>query len=302
MLGTLVRTVSTAASQIIRPYIPPPPPPPPPPKTTPQPSSEASSYKPKPPNPLQLLETGKTILSALQRAFKPDPNKVNGITEDFAGKLKSWGAQAEEFKNSLPPVGDTGLFRIPLEKLDLGGRAGQEVLEQMSSASDVYVDKVSSSVIHEIEKNPTLALVFQDQVKTNGPWDLKNADYAKYQGEQVKIGEKTFLADYPGNVAYGFTGAAAGFSEEMLRSMAGLNQIEEGRSKIGQDPAWSWEKSRGDDPRDQQAIRDGIMLYKMFGTSIEAKDLEKTYQGSFPPSQVVTAQYLVSCYKGLPSC
>ena len=83
---------------------------------------------------------------------------------------------------------------------------------------------------------------FYNAVKTGGKWDYKKLD-KKYQ-------------DF-GNYNYGLTGRAAGYSEELLRRVAGGYQIISGTSKS----KWGWPwglPPYGDDPTDQYWINEGI--------------------------------------------
>jgi len=65
--------------------------------------------------------------------------------------------------------------------------------------------------------------------------------------------------DY-GNLHYGYTGSAGGFSSDTLLKMAGLVQIVTLHSKL------SWFGSNFDQPSDQVQIKLGITAYKHYTT------------------------------------
>ncbi|MBX3691870.1 polymorphic toxin type 44 domain-containing protein [Dokdonella sp.] len=88
---------------------------------------------------------------------------------------------------------------------------------------------------------------FKDQVDSHAPWDYKQ------QGAQYE----NF-----GNFNYGMTAAAAGIPEDVALRAAGWKQQQSGTSR----PEWGgpldFGGSYGDDPRDQQQIRDGYAYHR----------------------------------------
>jgi RHS repeat-associated protein len=93
---------------------------------------------------------------------------------------------------------------------------------------------------------PSKTSWFVRQVVPGGPWDYKTRD-----------------ADYEnfGNFNYGATGAALGFSQDDLLYAAGRVQQYTGPT----DPSWgtpSGGPPYGDDPRDQDMIRQGYQYYR----------------------------------------
>lgn len=86
---------------------------------------------------------------------------------------------------------------------------------------------------------------FYSQVRLGGPWDYKQ------QGRQY--------ADF-GNFHYGAVGKALGLPESMLLRAAGWAQGQSGNSspKFGN---WWGQPPHGDDPQDQQMIKEGINFY-----------------------------------------
>lgn len=90
------------------------------------------------------------------------------------------------------------------------------------------------------------AFWFYDQVKNKGPWDYKQ------QGGQYET---------LGNFNFGATGRAVGFPETVLLRGAGWAQQQAGTSKPEYGNWYDWSSSYGDDPNDQQSIKDGINYY-----------------------------------------
>lgn len=96
------------------------------------------------------------------------------------------------------------------------------------------------------------ALWFRDQVNNKGPWDYKQ------KGKEYQ--------DF-GNFNYGATGLALGFDEKTLLREAGRAQQAAGTSKeewgepgYRLDP-WGGSGSYGDDPDDQEQIKNGFAYY-----------------------------------------
>ncbi|SDJ85767.1 polymorphic toxin type 44 domain-containing protein [Sediminibacillus albus] len=90
---------------------------------------------------------------------------------------------------------------------------------------------------------------FASKVKSGGDWDYKRTfGYSNgyYFDGRYMTGEAL------GNMHYGFTGRASGFSEYLLRTAAGAVQIYSGTSHIG------WYGSYFDDPKDQHYIEIGF--------------------------------------------
>ena len=85
---------------------------------------------------------------------------------------------------------------------------------------------------------------FEERVKAGSKWDYKKDDYAK--------------EDF-GNFNYGATGRALGYSKGALLRIAGAVQIRSDPLVIFRKPAWI--SSYGDDPRDQEMIKQGIDYY-----------------------------------------
>ncbi len=127
------------------------------------------------------------------------------------------------------------------------------------------VPDISSSLSSLMEKNASdwkinNPIYFRNQVKNNGPWDLKNtSEYSSktYTDGFVFNGEK-IRTDSPGNIHYGYVGNAAFWGvPSILLQEAGSAQIRAGTSQ----PGWS-NGFYGDDPHDQADIMEGISLFR----------------------------------------
>ena len=100
------------------------------------------------------------------------------------------------------------------------------------------------------------AILFKENVKTGGDWDLKNRpEWNLREGEKYIYNGMVISFDDPGNIHYGFVGSEL-FPEEILLLFAGLYQIKSDTSKL------SYADTYFDDPRDQRAIAYGIELWE----------------------------------------
>lgn len=101
-----------------------------------------------------------------------------------------------------------------------------------------------------------VGFTFAKNVKIGGIWDLKKDLGAYNEKTFVSVGGRyTYLFnDDIGNIHYGYVGKTY-FSKTILLSAAGLVQLYGGESNA------SWWSSYFDDPRDQIAIKAGIIYY-----------------------------------------
>ena len=101
---------------------------------------------------------------------------------------------------------------------------------------------------------------FRDKVKNGGDWDLKNTP--QYSGKTYPLGfiynGQHVSSDAPGNIDYGYVGAAPFWSTpQLLLNEAGKAQVSAGTSQ----PQWQNSYFHGDDPVDQVNILWGINMY-----------------------------------------
>jgi RHS repeat-associated protein len=100
----------------------------------------------------------------------------------------------------------------------------------------------------------------RDKVKNGGAWDLKNTP--QYSSKTHPLGfiydGQHISSDAPGNIDYGYVGAAPFWSSpQLLLYEAGKAQQSAGTSQ----PQWQNEYFHGDDPVDQVNILWGINMY-----------------------------------------
>lgn len=195
------------------------------------------------------------------------------ITDHFIEKLKTTGEEAER----LGSLGDwfaapwTVPNRLLMNKL-------QASLPNLTNTQILEV--VKGDIHAELQRTPIKFKRFKERVATGEEWDYKNQDYAGVG--DVQIATYVYKNDVPGNFAYGYTGAAAGFSLETLKGMAGLAQLD---SDISTKMASSFDvESNYDDPRDQAQIEAGYRLYQEHGRNIGPSELDaalKSYYENF---------------------
>jgi hypothetical protein len=105
---------------------------------------------------------------------------------------------------------------------------------------------------------------FYNQMKFGGPWDIKlkkqwedkiGTSYPGAYPQKIVFRSEVMTIDKIGNIAYGYLGSAAKFSELLLREAA---QFAAGNGLIGSVASLI---TRGDDPEDQEAISMGVNWY-----------------------------------------
>ncbi len=130
------------------------------------------------------------------------------------------------------------------------------------------------------------SLLFIELVKSGAPWDIK-IEMEKQLGRELVIGGEWFEYSTPGNIAYGFLGAALGFSKAEIYGGAGVAQAGDyatgcsGKSPCEIGPLYSPPMSRSGSPRgpyspaifplgdtvdDAFAVRLGFELYGAIGS------------------------------------
>ncbi|MDK0785060.1 polymorphic toxin type 44 domain-containing protein [Clostridium perfringens] len=101
---------------------------------------------------------------------------------------------------------------------------------------------------------------FYNLVRNGSIVDLKNQGWDE---NQYYFNGKIYRKDAPGNILYGYLGKVFGFTDELLLRAAGFAQKEAGTSKpefgdpFGNPPY-------GDDPYDQECIKDGIDYFNKY--------------------------------------
>lgn len=101
--------------------------------------------------------------------------------------------------------------------------------------------------------------MFYELVRDSGPWDFKDQIRQKLRSESVRLGGYWFEYSTPGNILYGFNGAAAGFSLEELHIGAGVAQL---RDHIVEEGPLGGPKTLLDTTDDFYAVEFGFRLYQ----------------------------------------
>jgi hypothetical protein len=92
-------------------------------------------------------------------------------------------------------------------------------------------------------------------VKTGGDWDYKQSIFSFSRSRYYRYNGQIVPFDAPGNINYGYTGSAMGFSLSLLQAGAGFAQIQAGT-------AHSYDfRSYFDDPFDQSFVGLGANRY-----------------------------------------
>lgn len=110
-------------------------------------------------------------------------------------------------------------------------------------------------------------VAFRNKVRNGGDWDFKSNWLKPYKDDGVEVAGKQYRYDMPGNFHYGYTGCAAGISDNMLLTQAGKAQKAAGTSKP------EFHCTNGDDPEDAEFIRLGIKLYDDHGLKVTETNL-----------------------------
>ncbi len=100
--------------------------------------------------------------------------------------------------------------------------------------------------------------MFIELVKDSAPWDFKDKIKGELE-ERIRLGSDWFEYSTPGNIHYGFVGAAAGFSLPELRAGAGAAQLRDHCVEGG--PVGSW-RTGFDIADDYYAVEFGHQLYQ----------------------------------------
>lgn len=117
------------------------------------------------------------------------------------------------------------------------------------------IDDVKQENNHMIGAGLKSLPTFYELVKNQGRLDLKNRDSFKTNSTYVFKG-KLVDADYLGNFVYGNIGRSFGVEEVILFSGAGYAQRQAGTS------CHEFFRTYYDDPKDQEAILEGIFDYE----------------------------------------
>ena len=135
---------------------------------------------------------------------------------------------------------------------------------------DEIMQSAESRVLHDLEsmerffretgygtagRKGLMYTYFRNLVNNGKEYDIKEWDEFQAHGLFVYNGE-VISRDALGNILYGYLGKACGFSDQELYTGANINQIAHGGSNLNLIIT-----TGGDDPRDQEKIREGINLF-----------------------------------------
>lgn len=197
--------------------------------------------------------------------------------------------------NVVKKYGDDNLvFLQKGKKLTQIGELGKTI-----NASKIFKNLLNKNIAYA--RNHRNPVEFRNLVKNKGDWDLKNNqntiyglansfDKGKTNRTQFSFQGSNYTAEDLGNYHYGATGKAWNFfmfTEEVLLEKAGEAQITGGTSK----PEWQkyrielrnagygeqYEKKYplppyGDDPRDQEMIKQGFKYYDTNKNNLQEED------------------------------
>jgi len=205
-----------------------------------------------------------------------EQSKAQDITERFIYILKQSCEETKELKSIKDMITDHRATDFVSDQI-LYAKL-KEKLKKLDENDMKLV--LSFENTKELKRTAYTFRNFYEKVKPNGPWDLKNTEFVNTKDKENKviISGKLYNVDVTGNVLFGYTGSALGFSKEILLKMAGLAQKNEDIKKNGK-PNYTSD-SYWDDPRDQEQIEAGIALYKYvveYKTELNAEFLDRVF-------------------------
>jgi Bacterial toxin 44 len=173
-------------------------------------------------------------------------------------RLEELRVQTENINN---PKSDFRIARPAEGDYKPKGKPKPEIPQDIAVPPGVDIDKNMSEALRHRSDWDGGANWFYNQVKAGGPWD-----YKKYGRQYENFG----------NYHYGAMGATMGFSEGTLLRMAGWANVQATGGRVtlgwGKPPDNQLDAFRGvggiapygDDPRDQQMIKEGIKYRKEY--------------------------------------
>lgn len=136
--------------------------------------------------------------------------------------------------------------------------------------------KCKSSVLNQLAAGSGLpgtsykALAFHmyiQLVADDHRWDFKDR-IERTLGRSIELGDEWFEFSTPGNIHYGFVGAAAGFSRTELRIGAGVAQAWDDLRSDDPDASIGGWNTWFDAPTDFYAVEFGVQLYENYGSNV----------------------------------
>lgn len=144
-------------------------------------------------------------------------------------------------------------------------------LERLFEECEQLADEINTKAEEETKdmKNPAKRKMNQYLIKgfefikyvdTGMDYDIKSQEWFKnkYDDKLITYNGELLRNDEPGNILYGYFGAAIDFSLDILVAAGGIKQILDSNSK----PGWINFKNYGDDPKDSAAVEKGYIIYE----------------------------------------
>ena len=178
------------------------------------------------------------------------------ITTDYAKLL------LVDSKDSLMPLkpidGDMELLFTEVE--DLAKKMKKRAKVTGLYQSYISINKNNMYLKREIVEMLAICVEFITYVNIGQEYDIKSQEWykEKYGDYQIMYDEGKLRDDEPGNMLYGYFGAALGLPIGLLVLAGGIAQIKDGNSIAN----FRDFESFGDDPVDTNAIKRGFEIYK----------------------------------------
>jgi hypothetical protein len=109
---------------------------------------------------------------------------------------------------------------------------------------------------------------FYSKARSRGPWDFKNNVFQSYKQRGVKVAGRDYGIIMPGNLNFGFAGAALGLTVNVLHGGGAWAQRQSGPRGS---EFWCID---GEDPADFEYIKMGIELYRQVKLGVTYSNLE----------------------------
>lgn len=111
-------------------------------------------------------------------------------------------------------------------------------------------------------------LWFYGKCRVRGPWDFKSTIYRSYKAMGVKVAGGSYGYSMPGNLHFGYTGAALGLPTNVLHGGSAWAD----RQATSTAPVF-W-CIAGDEPADFDFIRLGVELFRQVSMTVTSSNLE----------------------------
>lgn len=187
---------------------------------------------------------------------------IPGVVEIGAGSsLQGYLADPQNL-NSYSYVNNNPLKYVDplgLDKYEFNNGSVVETSRGVSDGTEItYREQDDINMInHNAEQAKHMSSIdFANNVRSGGPWDFKNSEDVVDRGREYYFFDGQLeTPESFGNLHFGYTGSAAGFSRSVLTDGAGFAQLYSGTETFN--PIANY-----DDPRDTRNINTGINSYR----------------------------------------